>query len=362
MPSNKIFAYPNCPINIPTINMSNTPQTAFRFKAKNIFLTYPNCTLHKNDVSTQLKVILHHHNITYILVCQETHASGEPHVHAMIQLDKQFETRNCRFFDIYLGPTHPEQGPTVRYHPNIEPLHSPAASQKYLKKSGNFYEDGTFNNKKRSPSKNPNAIWKDILDTSTTVQDFLEKVKEQRPQDFVLRWPAISSFANDHYKRVVEPFFPAFTEFNNLPPHIQEWANDNILFDPENKPNRPISLYICGPSRSGKTCWARSLGLHNYFTGQLKFHDYNDHALYNVIDDIHYTKISTEIMKSLVGCQQNVTVNIKYKPDRTIKGGIPTIILCNPDMDWLSTMSEHVKTWWDKNVITFYMNDNDSFF
>nr|UZC49249.1 C1 [Paper mulberry leaf curling associated virus 2] len=230
MPSNKIFAYPNCPINIPTISMSNTPQTAFRFKAKNIFLTYPNCPLHKNDVSTQLKVILHHHNITYILVCQETHASGEPHVHAMIQLDKQFETRNCRFFDIYLGPTHPEQGPTARYHPNIEPLHSPAASQKYLKKSGNFYEDGTFNNKKRSPSKNPNAIWKDILDTCTTVQDFLEKVKEQRPQDFVLRWPAISSFANDHYKRVVEPFFPAFTEFNNLPPHIQEWANDNILF------------------------------------------------------------------------------------------------------------------------------------
>ena len=210
--------------------MSNSTPTSFRFKAKNIFLTYPNCPLHKNDVSTQLKVILHRHNITYILVCEETHASGEPHVHAMVQLDKQFETKNCRFFDIYMGPLHPQQGPTVRYHPNIEPLHSPTASQKYLKKSGNFYEDGVFNNKKRSPSKNPNAIWKDILDTASDLNDFLAKVKDQRPQDFVLRWPAISSFANDHYKRVVEPFMPVFTEFQNLPQHIQQWANDNILF------------------------------------------------------------------------------------------------------------------------------------
>nr|QJX74432.1 C1 [Paper mulberry leaf curling associated virus 2] len=230
MQSTRVFAYPNCPLQIPTVNMSNTPPTSFRFKAKNIFLTYPNCPLHKNDVSTQLKVILHHHNITYILVCEETHASGEPHVHAMVQLQKQFETRNCRFFDIYMGPLHPEQGPTVRYHPNIEPLHSPAASQKYLKKSGNFYEDGVFNNKKRSPSKNPNAIWKDILATASDINDFLAQVKDQRPQDFVLRWPAISSFANDHYKRVVEPFMPVFTEFQNLPQHIQQWATDNILF------------------------------------------------------------------------------------------------------------------------------------
>lgn len=230
MQSTRVFAYPNCPLQIPTVNMSNSTPTSFRFKAKNIFLTYPNCPLHKNDVSTQLKVILHRHNITYILVCEETHASGEPHVHAMVQLDKQFETKNCRFFDIYMGPLHPQQGPTVRYHPNIEPLHSPTASQKYLKKSGNFYEDGVFNNKKRSPSKNPNAIWKDILDTASDLNDFLAKVKDQRPQDFVLRWPAISSFANDHYKRVVEPFMPVFTEFQNLPQHIQQWANDNILF------------------------------------------------------------------------------------------------------------------------------------
>ncbi|AFN40146.1 putative C1:C2-like protein, partial [Citrus chlorotic dwarf associated virus] len=132
--------------------------------------------------------------------------------------------------------------------------------------------------------------------------------------------------------------------------------------EPDSKPDRPKSLYICGPSRSGKTAWARSLGLHNYFTGAIKFHDYNDHALYNVIDDIQYTKISHEVMKSLVGSQKNITVNIKYRPDRTIKGGIPSIICVNPDMDWLTYMSPTIKDWWNQNVLMHYMDPTDVFY
>ncbi|WGT94049.1 replication associated protein [Myrica rubra citlodavirus 1] len=104
------------------------------------------------------------------------------------------------------------------------------------------------------------------------------------------------------------------------------------------------------------------MGLHNYWTASIKFHEYNDNALYNVIDDISYTHISTDIMKALVGCQSNITVNIKYKPDRTIKGGIPCIILCNPDMDWKQIMSPIVLDWWSTNVIEHHMPPDQSFF
>lgn len=104
------------------------------------------------------------------------------------------------------------------------------------------------------------------------------------------------------------------------------------------------------------------MGLHNYFSGTLKFHNYNDYALYNIIDDINYKKIPTELFKSLLGCQKDFTVNIKFKPDRTIAGGIPCIVLCNHDMDWRDQMSTEIRQWWDINVDEYTLAHEETWF
>ncbi|GMP56655.1 hypothetical protein CsSME_00021065 [Camellia sinensis var. sinensis] len=102
-----------------------------------------------------------------------------------------------------------------------------------------------------------------------------------------------------------------------------------FIQEPEQRPIRPISLYLEGPSRTGKTAWARSLGRHNYFSGRISFKDYDQDAAYNVIDDIKYSTVPTELMKNLVGCQRDFHVFMFFPLGSTstaIYGGIGAVI------------------------------------
>ncbi|QHB15487.1 AC1 [Papaya begomovirus 1] len=98
------------------------------------------------------------------------------------------------------------------------------------------------------------------------------------------------------------------------------------------RPERPISIIIEGDSRTGKTMWARALGVHNYLSGHLDFNPrvYSNHVEYNVIDDVspHYLKLKH--WKELIGSQRDWQSNCKYGKPVQIKGGIPSIVLCNP--------------------------------
>ncbi|XP_039144875.1 uncharacterized protein LOC120282184 [Dioscorea cayenensis subsp. rotundata] len=98
---------------------------------------------------------------------------------------------------------------------------------------------------------------------------------------------------------------------------------------------RPISLIVEGPSRIGKTAWARSLGKHNYICGHLDFNPatYQQDVLYNVIDDVSPAYLRLKHWKELIGCQRDWQTNCKYGKPIRIKGGIPSIILCNPGND-----------------------------
>ncbi|KAG5547399.1 hypothetical protein RHGRI_013175 [Rhododendron griersonianum] len=69
-----------------------------------------------------------------------------------------------------------------------------------------------------------------------------------------------------------------------------DWARNNIMNDAA-RPDRPISIIIEGPSRIGKTHW-----------------------------------------KHFIGAQRDWQTNCKYGKPIQIKGGIPTIVLCNPDI------------------------------
>ncbi|KAL7177579.1 hypothetical protein ACSBR2_030856 [Camellia fascicularis] len=71
-----------------------------------------------------------------------------------------------------------------------------------------------------------------------------------------------------------------------------------IILDPEQWPIRLVFLYLEGPSRTEKTAWARNLGRHNYFSSKISFKDYDQDAVYNVIDDIKYSTVPTELMKN----------------------------------------------------------------
>nr|AFO38353.1 Rep B [Chickpea chlorotic dwarf virus] len=130
--------------------------------------------------------------------------------------------------------------------------------------------------------------------------------------------------------------------------------------EPRRTGARVPSLYICGPTRTGKTTWARSLGRHNYWNGTIDFTTYDEHATYNVIDDIPFKFVP--LWKQLIGCQFDFTVNPKYGKKKKIKGGVPSIILTNRDEDWIPAMSEHQKEYFTDNCEIHYMDDGVTFF
>ncbi|KAH7668571.1 hypothetical protein IHE45_11G019300 [Dioscorea alata] len=70
-------------------------------------------------------------------------------------------------------------------------------------------------------------------------------------------------------------------------------------------------------------------------------HMFRNDIIYNVIDDIalHYVKLKRR--KELIGAQRDWQSNFMYGELVQIKGGIPALVLCNPDPE--SSYSEFLE-------------------
>ena len=82
-------------------------------------------------------------------------------------------------------------------------------------------------------------------------------------------------------------------------------------------------------------------------------------AKYTILDDVEFKYCPN--WKAQVGCQFDFTVNPKYGKKTLIKGGIPCIILCNEDEDWMAAMSPSQRTYFERNVVIHYMHNNETF-
>jgi len=90
---------------------------------------------------------------------------------------------------------------------------------------------------------------------------------------------------------------------------------------------------VVGPSRLGKTEWARSLGRHIYMCGLFNLAKWDNEAQYLVIDDISFPLIGGG-RKALWGSQKELTLTDKFARKRAVKWGKPMIFLCNGDNDF----------------------------
>jgi len=80
---------------------------------------------------------------------------------------------------------------------------------------------------------------------------------------------------------------------------------------------RPNSLILIGPSRCGKTEWARSLGKHMYFNNLLNLDDWDESADYIILDD--FSPDITKFLpswKCFFGGQKQFTLTDKYRGKR----------------------------------------------
>nr|AEW67082.1 AC1 protein [Tomato yellow leaf curl virus] len=299
----------------------------FKIYAKNYFLTYPNCSLSKEEALSQLKNLETPTNKKYIKVCRELHENGEPHLHVLIQFEGKYQCKNQRFFDL-VSPNR-----SAHFHPNIQAAKSSTDVKTYVEKDGDFIDFGVFQIDSRSArggQQSANDAYAEALNSGSK-SEALNILKEKARKDYILQFHNLSSNLDRIFSPPLEVYISPFlsSSFNQVPDELDEWVAENVVSSAA-RPWRPIGIVIEGDSRTGKTMWARSLGPHNYLCGHLDLSPkvYSNDVWYNVIDDVdpHYLKHFKEFM----GAQRDWQSNTKYGKPIQIKGGIPTIFLCNP--------------------------------
>nr|UUV61370.1 C1 [Tomato mottle leaf curl virus] len=302
----------------------------FRIHSKNYFLTYPKCSLTKEEALSQILGLQTPVNKLFVRVARELHEDGEPHLHVLIQFEGKLQCTNERLFDL-ISPTR-----SAHFHPNVQGAKSSSDVKSYVEKDGDFIDHGVFQIDGRSArggQQSANDTYAKVLNAGS-VMEALNILREEQPKDFVLQHHNIRSNLERIFQRTPEPWVPPFplSSFTEVPEEMQEWADDYFGIDPAARPERPISLIIEGDSRTGKTMWARALGPHNYLSGHLDFNPrvYSNEAEYNVIDDITPQYLKMKHWKELIGAQKDWQSNCKYGKPVQIKGGIPSIVLCNP--------------------------------
>nr|AGT45425.1 Rep [Chickpea chlorosis Australia virus] len=321
--------------------------SSFRLQTKYVFLTYPRCSSDAESLRDFLWEKLSRFAIFFIAVATELHQDGTPHLHCLLQLDKRSNIRDPSFFDF--------QG----NHPNIQPAKNSEQVLDYISKDGSVITRGDFRKHKVSPTKSDDR-WRTIIQTATTKEDYLEMIKTEFPHEWATKLQWLEYSANKLFPDIEPPYSSPFpNEFLQCDEEITEWLNRDLYVEPEQLQHRRRSLYICGPIRTGRQPWARSLGRHNYFNGGIDFTTYDPNATFNIIDDIPFKFCPN--WKQLVGSQKDFTVNPKYGKKKRVKGGIPTIILVNNDDDWIKDMSSSQNEYFESNCLIHYMTEGETF-
>lgn len=224
----------------------------FRLRAKAILLTY--AQINDDQLNQFQSDPLSHCNFVteafgpplVYRAGKELHADGGVHIHVFISWSDRVNSRNERCFDY------------AEAHPNIKPIpRTPRKAWEYAGKDNDIiYEYGSLDGGDRADSNGRDGIWRDAL-AETTKEGFLGHLRTMAPRDYVIYFETLERFAERHYRPDSPPYeSPAFTirDPGRLDAAILE------LRLGERGGGRPKSIILSGPTRTGKTVWARSLG------------------------------------------------------------------------------------------------------
>ncbi|WP_017193695.1 hypothetical protein [Vaccinium witches'-broom phytoplasma] len=331
----------------------------FRFSSKDIFLTYSKCSLGKNVIHNHIKNLMNEKkkNIIYIISNTENHADHkEIHTHVLLQLEKIFQTENARFFDI--------EG----FHPRIENAQHIEKSIDYIKKDGDFIENGIPRIKKyvRQNQKE---------ERKQLIYDEIFRLKKEYYENESLKINKIRKNLDEFMIKIDRDFYLEQIELierilkKKFIKKAEENMNDNInenetesIYDfdsfkdneitrkiiaaiqkEKDVQHRPRSLVIEGLSRIGKTEFIisflnKNLIPFNYIRGSLDFSKeiYKNEYKINVFDDISIFEIKKHgLLKNIIGGQRGFNADIKYAPKRRIAGNKLNIFLCNEDISFV---------------------------
>jgi len=276
------------------------------------------------------------------IIGRESHEDGGTHLHAFVDFGRKYRSRNTNAFDV--------EG----YHPNISPSKGrPAQGWDYATKDGDIVAGGLerpSNTRSRASGSRQEAATA-IIDAQTK-EELFELCRTLAPDKMLWSYPSIRAYANDRFMEQRPTYeHPAdVTIDTSAYPELDRWAEENL--DGFRMGRRGRSLILIGPSRLGKTVWARSLRENHVHHEQLfNLDEHKEDCDYAIFDDIDIKYFPT--YKGWLGHQKHFTATDKYKGKKTINWGKPAIWCNNDD----PRSKEGVDAdWIDANCDVVYIN------
>jgi len=230
---------------MPNENESPVTFKTFNINRKRFFLTYSQCPISKPILEAHLLKLIQNYN--YIMIAREQHKDGNYHLHVIIDLKKEKNIKNSRFFDI----KHED----VNYHPNILPVRNIKYSIGYLRKSDKSptivgeipkeIEDGSVKKSKVS-----DEIAKRVMDGDT-----IQSVIEDYPGFGLLNLNKLQNLKTYVKSREIgQSILPwrsvGYRGNSERTGDIVKWINENIGVSRKFKQQQ---IYIHGETNTRKT-------------------------------------------------------------------------------------------------------------
>lgn len=310
----------------------------FRLTSAQFFLTYPQCNLPLEEVYNHL-INLKPKNIEIlkIVVAEEKHESGEPHLHAYLKY-KQIVNLS--------GPAAEKTFDINSFHPNVQGARSAKQVIEYVTKGGNYKSNFEIKGDKKRKLQ-------EYLNTSKSSEEFINKVISDDITFATRSFINLRAFADHVFKNTGKTYDPIrpFDSYQNPPQGILQFK---LQLEFATRGDRNMrSLWLYGASKTGKTQLTRSLGRHGYMQSIWNLECITDKCEYFIFDDINWDTIKWNY-KALLGSQTNINLTGKYKKPITLEWGIPAIIITNEKPDFTG----HELSWLEKNVNFILIDKN----
>lgn len=309
----------------------------FRLQAIHISLTYPQCSIPKDEVFNHLlNLTVGQATVEKLLVSKELHEDGNPHLHAYLKWSRKPDIRDERFFDF------------AEQHPNIQACRAPKQWIKYCTKT-DTEPACNFEWESLKPIEEALRILRQSNQGTTQVNDILDQALDMDP-GLIRCYTQIRSYVYDRIKGspLCMPEFPIETFALTAADYcrILGYKQAIAVHTPGDR-TRLRSLWFVGTSRLGKTALARSIGKHFYIGGTWNVDKIQEGAEYGVIDDLPWEDLSfKDNYKKLLGLQKDFTLTDKYRHKKEFKLGIPMIVCTNE----LPSFKETERNWLMVNV------------
>jgi hypothetical protein len=129
-----------------------------------------------------------------------------------------------------------------------------------------------------------------------TKEEFFGLVKKNDPKSYIIYHDKLEYYAEKIYAKEKQGYQPEQREFRHIPVEMREWVTTHLI-----STDRPKTLVVWGPSRMGKTSWARSLGNHCYIGYTWSIRSLDESSDYLVCDDIELSDKSFRMWQPFLG-------------------------------------------------------------